>query len=208
MKSIKNLFLLSLIFNFLFVFSVKAESSGASKEIVTKLENLFTSSKKVNTPGEEQQKARSEIENAMDWDKIAQMCLGAKYAKKNAGKNFEDFRILLKDVVLKTAYPRLDKFWNSNTRYVFQDIEVKGNIAKIPTKFIVKGESSMLEYYLSKKDNNWLIYDISYEEERYSTHISEQIDAFLKEGSFATLLDKLRKRRDELIEETTKSKKT
>ena len=53
-----------------------------------------------------------------------------------------------------------------------------------------------------------MIYDISYEDIRYSTNISEQIDAFLKDGNFATLLEKLRKRRDELIEETSKPKKS
>lgn len=208
MKHTKLLVLLGLVFNLFYFHPLRADNAAVTKEITSKLDELFAASKKVNAPGEEKQKARTKIESALDWDKIAQMCLGAKHAKKNAGKNFDDFRNLLKDVVVKTAYTRLDKFWDGNTKYVFQNIEVKGNTAKIPTKFIVKGESSILEYYFQKKGNDWLIYDISYEEERYSTNISEQIDAFLKEGNFATLLDKLRKRRDELAEETTKSKKT
>ena len=99
------------------------------------------------------------------------------------------------------------EFWDGNTKYKFENIEIKGSTAKVPTKFFVKGEPFMLEYFFSKKGDQWLIYDISYEDVRYSTNISEQIDAFLKEGNFATLLDKLRKRRDELSEETAKPAK-
>lgn len=208
MKINTSLFVLSLIFNLLFLGQLNADAPPPTKEITTKLEELFAASKKVNAPGEEKQKARAKIESSLDWDKIAQLCLGAKQAKKNSGKNFEDFRNLLREVVVKTAYTRLDKFWDGNTKYIFQNIEMKGNTAKVPTKFIVKGEPSVLDYYFLKKGNDWLIYDISYEEERYSTNISEQIEAFLKEGNFGTLLDKLRKRKDELTEETAKSKKT
>ena len=51
------------------------------------------------------------------------------------------------------------------------------------------------------------IYDIAYEDIQYSKNIREQIDAFLKESNFASLLDKLRKRRDELGEKTATAKK-
>lgn len=207
MKSIKSFFLLGLVCSLLFVFPAFADSTGATKEITSKLEDLFSASRKVNAPGDEKEKARSSIEKAMDWEKIATMCLGPKHAKKNAGKNLEDFKNLLKEVVIKTAYTRLDKFWDGNTKYKFENIEIKGNTAKVPTKFFVKGEPFILDYFFSKKGDQWLIYDISYEDVRYSTNISEQIDAFLKDGNFSTLLDKLRKRKDELSEETAKPAK-
>jgi len=207
MKNIKSFFLLGLISSFIFAFPIYADGTGATKEITSKLDDLFIASRKVNAPGDEKEKARGAIEKSMDWEKIATMCLGPKYAKKNAGKNLEDFKNLLKEVVIKTAYTRLDKFWDGNTKYKFENIEIKGNTAKVPTKFFVKGEPVVLEYFFSKKGDQWLIYDISYEDIRYSTNISEQIDAFLKDGNFATLLDKLRKRRDELSEETAKPAK-
>lgn len=187
---------------------LSAEDKNVSREITSQLENLFAASRKVNAMGEEKEKARLAIERSMDWDKIAKMCLGAKHAKKNAGKNLAEFTALLKEVVVKSAYTRLDKFWDSNTKYKFENIEINGGTAKIPTKFSVKGDPVLLEYYFSKKGNQWMIYDISYEDIRYSTNISDQIDAFLKDGNFATLLEKLRKRRDELIEETSKPKKS
>jgi ABC-type transporter MlaC component len=207
MKTIKYFCLFSLATLLLISLPSRVEGAASTKEVTDKLEELFQASRKVNAPGDEKQKARTLIENSMDWEKIAQLCLGSKQAKKNAGKNLDSFKNLLKEVVIKTAYTRLDKFWDGNTKYQFENIELKGNTAKVPTKFFVKGEPAMLEYFLSKKGDQWLIYDISYEEIRYSTNISEQIDAFLKEGNFASLLDKLKKRRDELVEETSKPKK-
>lgn len=187
---------------------LKAAAENQSQEVTTRLEKLFEASKKVNVAGPEKQKARETIEKAMDWEKIAQMCLGAKLAKKNAGKNFDEFKGLLKEVVTRTAFTRLDKFWEGNTNYKFENIDVKSGTAKVPAKFFVKGEPFELEYYFIKKGNEWLIYDISYEEIRYSTNISEQIDAFLKDGNFSTLLSKLKKRRDTLIEEEAQPKKS
>lgn len=207
MKIVKFFSLLGLVIGFFIISPSQVRGAASTKEITSRLEELFQASRKVNAPGDEKQKARSFIENSMDWEKIAQMCLGPKHAKKNAGKNLDSFKNLLKEVVIKTAYTRLDKFWDGNTKYQFENIELKGNTARVPTKFFVKGEPALLEYYLTKKGDQWLIYDISYEEIRYSTNISEQIDAFLKEGNFASLLDKLKKRRDELAEETSKPKK-
>ena len=208
MKTINSLITLSVISFFLSSAGLRAEESPLTKEVTSRLERLFEASKKVNIEGPEKQKAREVIEKAMDWEKIAQMCLGAKQAKKNAGKNFEDFRSLLKEVITRTAFTRLDKFWDGNTNYKFEKIDVQGSNAKVPTKFFVKWEPFELDYYFTKKVGEWLIYDISYEEIRYSTNISEQIDAFLKEGNFSNLLSKLKKRRDTLVEEEAKPKKT
>ena len=179
---------------------IMADTAGVSRQLTTKLDALFKASRSVNADGEEKVKARNQIEGSMDWEKIAQVCLG-NYAKRNAGKNLNDFKTLLRDVVVKTAYSRLDKFWDGNTSYKYEKIEFKGGSAKVPCKFTVKGEPFVLEYFFSEKGNQWLIYDISYDDVRYSTNISEQISAFLKEKSFAELLGKLRKRKDELSED-------
>ena len=207
MKKFNSILAFVFVSTFLFNFSLRAADGGSTQEVTTRLEKLFEASKKVNLDGPDKQKARETIEKAMDWEKIAQMCLGANLAKKNAGKNFDEFRSLLKEVITRTAFSRLDKFWEGNANYKFEKIDVQGANAKVPTKFFVKGEPFELDYYFTKKGGEWLIYDISYEEIRYSTNISEQIEAFLKEGNFSTLLSKLKKRRDTLIEEESKPKK-
>ena len=68
----------------------------------------------------------------------------------------------------------------------------------LAAKFKVKDEPFVLEYFLEKKANTWKIYDISFDDIRYSVNINEQLDAFLKEKNFNALLDKLRKRSAEI----------
>jgi len=171
--------------------------SGDALKVKTELEGLFLASQKVNKAGE-LDKARGVIETGLDWERIAHDCLGNANWKKQTAANRDQFKSLLKKVISKTAYSRMDSFWTDSTTYKFQKIEVKGKNAVAKCKFNVKEDSVVLEYFLQKKDDKWVIYDIAYDDIRYSENISEQISAFLKEGKFAGLLDKLRKRLEEL----------
>lgn len=179
--------------------------TGEQLQIQKKMDALFEASKKVNGSGAERTKARNEIETALDWDKVSQVCIGPNFYKKQSPGNISEFKRLLKDVISKTAYSRLDKFWADGTTYKIAKIDLKGGAATVLSKFFVKGDSFALEYYLNKKGSTWYVWDIAYENERYSVNINEQIDAFLKERKFADLLEKLKKRLEELSE--SKSKK-
>lgn len=173
---------------------------GEALKIQENLTVLFEVSKQVNAKGAEGAKARGKIDTALDWDRIAQDCLGKKEWQKQSAANREKFKTLLRDVISKTAYSRLDKFWNG-TQYVFDKIQVTGKEAHVVSLFTVNNEKSALEYYLVKKGTQWHIYDVAYEDLRYSVNIAEQITAFLQQNSFAGLLEKLRKRKEELQKE-------
>lgn len=172
-------------------------SSDTDAQLRRQMEDLFQASKLVNDQSQ-QKKARNTIEKAIDWDGIAELCLGKKATKKYQGKNFSDFRNLLKEVVSKTAFSRLDKFWQNGTTAKIEKVDISKNEAHVAAKFKSKEDTFSLDYYLSKKGNDWLIHDIAYEDLKYSENIKEQIDVFLREKSFKDLLGKLRKRRDEL----------
>ncbi|NBX75485.1 MAG: hypothetical protein EBQ92_02945 [Proteobacteria bacterium] len=162
------------------------------------LENLFEVSKKVNTPDTEREKSRKEIDGAIDWDGIAQLCLGESNFKKYKGKNFNDFRELLREVISKTAFSRMDKFWAGGTKAQIDKVDIQGKKAHVAAKFISNGEAFSLDYYLNKKGTRWIIDDVAYEDMKYTVNIKEQLDAFLKEKPFSELLVKLRKKREEL----------
>ncbi len=183
----------------------KAEKvfTGEAAEVKREMEALFDASQKVN--GAEKAAAREKIETALDWDRVAKDCLGPVQWKKQPEKNKEEFRATLKEVIVKTAYSRMDKFWD-NTTYQFSRIDVKGNAAHVTTKFNAAGDHIVLDYYLDRKGSKWFIHDISFEDLRYSENISEQITAFLKEKPFSQLIASLKKRRDELTTPTTKDK--
>jgi ABC-type transporter MlaC component len=195
----KKLIFLSLVS---FVFPLLAAPTANDDAIKKHVEDLFAASKKINAA--ESKQARSQIENALDWDKIAELCLGAGRWKSTSASNRAEFKRLLKEVILKTAFSRLDKFWTPDLTYEFQPIVWKGGNAEVPVKFTVKGEPFVLEYFLTKKSGKWTIFDVSYEDVRYSVNINEQIDAFLKEKGFHELLGKLKHRLEDLDNPTKK----
>jgi ABC-type transporter MlaC component len=172
-------------------------TSAEGDSLKKQLEAWFEFSKKVNLP-DQKVKARTEIESALDWEGIATLCLGEKNTKKYQGKNFSEFKSLLKEVVSKTAFSRMDKFWEKGTIAEIDKIEIQNSKAHASAKFKSQGEIFSLDYYLTKKANRWVIDDVAFEDMKYSVNIREQIDAFLKEKSFGDLLAKLKKRRDEL----------
>ncbi len=178
--------------------------TGEALKIKSKMVALFDDSSKVNSPTKNQ--ARKRLEGSLDWDRIAKSCLGAAEWNKQSSKNRADFTNLLKDVVVHTAYTRMDTFWD-NTTYKFNKIELKGNDAHVVSRFTAKGEVVTLDYFLTKKGADWLVYDISYEDNRYSTNINEQLTAFLREKSFPQLITSLKKRRDDLASGKVKVKK-
>jgi ABC-type transporter MlaC component len=142
--------------------------------------------------------ARGKIEQALDWDAIAQACLGASEWKHQSAANRASFRNLLKDVILRTAYSRMDKFWKGATASI-DKIDVKGGKAEVFAKFLSNGEKLKLSYFFHEQGKKWKMNDVAYNGMRYSVNINDQIDAFLREKNFNELLQKLRKRRDELV---------
>jgi len=192
----KKILLLSFCFLSFLGFSSSSPSDGEA--LKKHLDSLFETSKKVNLPSPEKEKARAQIEEAIDWDGIATLCLGEKNSKKYQGKNFSDFRNLLKEVISKTAFSRMDKFWEKGTTAQIDKVEVQGNKAHAGAKFNSQSDTFSLDYYFVRMGSRWVIQDVAFEDMKYSINIKEQIDAFLKEKPFSELLSKLRKRRDEL----------
>ena len=200
----KRIALLTLLLTVSLANAEEKTFTGPAAQIKTYIEELFEASKKVNTPGQ-MDAARAKIENALDWDRISADALGK--ASKKAGGKLGEFKKLLKEVIVRTAYTRLDKFWEGGTTYKFDKIDVKGNTAEVAAKFTVKNEAFGLDYFLHQKGGKWFVNDIAFEGLRYSTNINEQIEAFLSEKSFNDLLGKLRKRRDDLVADAAKAGK-
>lgn len=174
--------------------SPNPELEKSAKEWLVK---LFEASQKTNGP--DQKAARAQIEASLDWDQVARTCLGDAQWKKQAGKNRTEFRNLLKDVIVRTAFSRMDKFWNGST-YTWDKVTFEGKDKVIlRAKFVLKDESYLLDYYLEKGKHGWHITDLAFEDLRYSVNINEQLSSFLKEKSFSQLLTNLKKRRDDLI---------
>lgn len=166
-------------------------------KIISFLDDLFAASKLVNSGGDPQKKSREKIESAMNWDRIAVDCLGAKQWAAQSAKNRQQFKDLLHEVVAKTAFSRLNTFWK-DAAYQFEKIEITGKEAHAMARFVIGEDNITLDYYLERAGSSWKVHDIGYEGFRYSTNINEQLTDFLRDEGFTSLLDRLKKRLDSL----------
>lgn len=184
--------------------------SGEAAKIQEHLTSVFESARKVNADGADKAPARDKVQKSMDWERVAKDCLGAGEWKKAGAANQKAYKDLLQDVIIRTAYTRVDTFMKGAT-YTFKDIKVKGKEAQATVIFKQGVDEFTLDYYLSKGAAGWLVYDIAFEEIRYSENIREQIQAFLadkgKAKGFSSLLAKLKERRDKLVEDAASAKK-
>ena len=111
--------------------------TGEQKVIHEKMEQLFQDSKSVNAEPAEKKKARSNIEQAVNWDAIAKKCLGEGEWRKQSASNRKAFSGLLKQVIILSAFDRLDKFWQEGTTYTYSKIDVKKDEAHVAAEFVM-----------------------------------------------------------------------
>ena len=159
---------------------------------------MFEESKHVNdADAAAKARARGTIDSTFDWAQIAKECLGEKEWDKRSVAERDSFVRLLKDVIQRTAYGRLEIFWKG-ADYRFEKIDITGEQAGVAVQFLKDGDDGLMEYKLRKKGGKWTLYDLAYEGNYYGSNINQQIKAFLKENNFTKFLEKLKKRRDEL----------
>lgn len=179
--------------------------TGEQKKIQAQMDELFAASKQVKQPGDVGKSAKRKVEASLDWQQISKDCLGKDISGAQSAGDLKKFEGLLRDVVVKTAYSRLETFWKSVKGYEFDKIEVKKDTATVLAKFTVDSELYDLEYFLRKKNGMWWIVDISFEGVRYSGTIHEKLKEFFQEKkSFSSLIERLSKRRQELLDEENK----
>ncbi|MBY0369135.1 ABC transporter substrate-binding protein [bacterium] len=174
--------------------------TGEEAKLQTFMSEVFEASRKVNTEGADKTASREKIQKAMDWERVAKDCLGTSAWNKASAANRKSYKDLLEDVIIRTAYTRVDTFMTGAT-YEFKEIQVKGKDAHVQAVFKQGVDDFTLDYYLGKKGAGWQVYDIAFEDIRYSENIREQIKAFLSEKGFPSLLAKLKERRDKLVED-------
>lgn len=129
------------------------------------------------------------VSHYFDFDQMAKMALGYSWKQQTPQKR-EEFAGLFKRLLFNTYVDRMENYHNQQIIYDGQTIE--GNLARVRTHFINKGESVPIDYLLQKEDGQWKVYDVVVEGISYDQNYRAQISAILANNSFDTLLGMLR----------------
>jgi ABC-type transporter MlaC component len=146
-------------------------------------------------------KGIKEIEKHFDWSRVGEACLKSPVISKAraTAEQKANFKKLVQEIVSLMANTHLDKLWAKTKSYEVGKVSIKDNEAQVETLFKNQDDNVVaVQYFLYKKNNDWLIYDITKDGLKYTELIRDEVESFLGMNSFEKLVASLTKRRNNL----------
>jgi len=139
--------------------------------------------------GERKQKIRDAVDERFDWEEMSRRALGRHWQKRTAQER-EAFTTMFAKL-LEGAY--MQKVANySGEKVNYEGEQLDGDYGAVTVKiFTSKNEEIRVEYRLKKKDDSWLVYDISIEGVSLVNNYRTQFNNILRNASFQELMKRL-----------------
>lgn len=132
-----------------------------------------------------------------DWEEMAKRTLGPHWRDITAAQRREFVDIFV-DFLENTYISKIDlflkeakNFTSKNILYLKETIE-QGRYALVETKIIFNDKELPLNYKLIQKKDSWVVYDLTIEGIGIVANYRTQFNEILANGTFDTLLQKLR----------------
>ncbi len=145
----------------------------------------------------------SVVKEKFDWEEISKRALGVHWRglspaqQKQFAEIFDDFleRTYISKVNLFLKETR--DFSSKNIFYLKETID--GQYALIDSKIPLADEEIPISYKLINKDGKWVVYDLTIEGVGIVANYRTQFNELLSNGSFETLIEKLKSKQGEAI---------
>jgi ABC-type transporter MlaC component len=129
----------------------------------------------------------SGINQSMALDSLSREALGAQWGKLSVAEQ-QRFRHLLSDLLEKIAYPQAAKFFEGiAVNYGGEIVKAGERIVRTTVKG-AEGGAVSISYVLERSHGRWQITDIELDGQSLADSVTGQIQAFLKQGSYAKLV--------------------
>lgn len=143
-----------------------------------------------------------------DVQETARRALGPHWQKVSPAER-EEFVHVFADLLERTYISKIDFYGGEKLQYVAEQVD--GDRAVVKAKVLTKqGTEVPVEARMLKGPERWLIYDIAIENVSLINNYRAQFDQIIRKQSFAELLNRLKTKRDDFLDEsgTAKTKKT
>ncbi len=146
-------------------------------------------------PGDMQvrrEKIRNVVDQDFDFTEMAKRALGPRWKTVSPEKQQEftrDFSQLIFNVYIR----KIEKYSNEKIKIDIRGKKIQGEFAVVDA--VVAGDQSgkiAVDYYLTRKNGNWKVYDIMIEGIDLALNYRSQFDLILSTGSFDDLLQQLK----------------
>jgi len=172
------------------LFSVSVFAAGP-QEIVKKAVSKVLHTLDSKKSKKEKRHIISEIyHNNFDLEKMASNTLKSDYKKLDNSQK-KEFADKFGRFVLEFYLDKIDKYERNKIEFVGE--EIKGSRATVMTLLEYQGKMAKVNYTMTQKGDQWLVYDFEVEGVRLSSTYRSQFAKVLKENEFEGLMGELNK---------------
>lgn len=142
---------------------------------------------------------QEEVQKHIDYDTLAKNALG-KYYKTTSKKDFDWFKLTLKQIIALTIFPKAPEFLK-DVSISYSDVKEKKDKAFVSSQVQNKADFTDVSYDLKKSGEDWVVTDISIAGLSWTDSIRDQVSDVLKKKKWKGLKDLMGARLKKLQEE-------
>lgn len=172
---------------FLSVSALAASPQEIVKKAVSKVLHTLDSKK---SKKEKRQIITEIYHNNFDLEKMAANTLKSDYKKLDDAQK-KEFADKFGRFVLEFYLDKIDKYERNKIEFVGE--EIKGSRATVMTLLEYQGKMAKVNYTMTQRGDQWLVYDFEVEGVRLSSTYRSQFAKVLKENEFEGLMGELNK---------------
>jgi phospholipid transport system substrate-binding protein len=141
-----------------------------------------------------------------DVAETARRALGPHWQQRTPAER-EEFTQLFADLLERTYISKIDLYGGEKLQYTNEQVD--GDRAVVRAKVLTKqGTEVPVEARMLRTGERWLIYDVAIENISLISNYRAQFDRIIRTSSFGDLVNRLKNKRDEFLDETPKPRKT
>ena len=135
---------------------------------------------------------RRAVDELFDWHEMSRRSL-ATHWKKRTAKEKREFVPLFADLLERTYMNRIENYSGESVTYNGEKIRGKYSLVSV-TVFTSKDVAIPAQYRLLKKDDRWLVYDVSIEGVSLVNNYRSQFNSIIRSSSYDELVEKLKEK--------------
>jgi ABC-type transporter MlaC component len=165
-----------------------ADPADTVREVVDSLRKLHTTTEPAARARE-----LASIDGALAVEPLCRQALGAQWSKLSAAQR-KHFVTLIVSLLHKFAYPKAAEFFSALHMEYRADRPRSG--ARIVETTVKRGDGGAvsIDYLVEKEGGRWKIRDILLDRQSLAANVASQIQAVLKQGSYAELVRQMEAR--------------
>ncbi|RJR42343.1 MAG: ABC transporter substrate-binding protein [Desulfobacteraceae bacterium] len=170
------------------------EPTERIKETTNKILSIVTNPelKGPGKDGERKKAIRKAVDERFDWEEMARRSLGTHWAQRTPEEK-KDFVRLFGDLLERTYLERVEGYSGEKVYYISERVD--GDYAEVDVKIVTTQNTEVpVKYRMRKRNNDWLVYDISISGVSLVNNYRVQFSSILAKSSYKDLVQQLEKK--------------